>query len=294
MPNFMGFGPFTQNGIAGALGLLGGPFTGPHVVIAGSDAPDWIKVTAFRECEGHDDQDTIRSAIYELAELYLGGPTAPLPPVVLYGSFSFSAPLSVDLPGVTLRGTGKSTRINYNGTNPVITLAAAGVTVEYLETDAGGIAALLAGENVLRYWKDGEWTEEIGFPTGEQVMYAWLTHATAHAIVIGDAITPPSSSSYYAAVTAVEVWVKEAFNGGSGNTMTVGAEDVAPDEDAFALAIDVSTTGVKTILAGEFLGVRYTDHCRLAAYYTHGGAEPTTGEALITVHYVAMRSVGVA
>jgi hypothetical protein len=76
--------------------------------------------------------------------------------------------------------------------------------------------------------------------------------------------------------------------------MTVGAEDVAPDVDAFALAIDVSATGVKTVLAGEFLGTRYTTLCRPAAYYSHGGGEPTTGEALITVHYVAMRSGGVA
>lgn len=100
---------------------------------------------------------------------------------------------------------------------------------------------------------------------------------------VADSATNPSlgtlpADSY---VSAVHLDVTEAFDSDGTDAITVGYD---ADPDAFATAVDVSTTGVKSVTLGAEAG--YVGAARAAeAYYTAGGSAPTTGKALVLLEY---------
>lgn len=85
-------------------------------------------------------------------------------------------------------------------------------------------------------------------------------------------------------VPRVHVQVTEAFNSDGTDTLTVGT---AADADAYATAVDVSTTGIKTVTLGASAGYVATAVAVVAAYAA-GGSAPTTGKALVVLDYLAV------
>ena len=80
------------------------------------------------------------------------------------------------------------------------------------------------------------------------------------------------------------LYVAEAFN-------AVGADDKISfgymgDTDAYVKAIDVTTTGVKTLLPGDDFEIPVDAARDLLLYLTYTGVGPTTGKALALVNYV--------
>jgi hypothetical protein len=274
-------GPFGWNPVTEDLTIRGGPFTTPDILIAGSNAPDSVKRAAFKVCEGHDDQDVIYEAIRQLYDVNLFGPGEGglQGQIFLQGSFNFSAPLECpNFYRVTIRATGHSTRINYNNTDPVIVVLNPGWVIEYLETDAGGITLGINGtESIIRYWKDGEWTEVISAPTAVQIACFPITWGV-----------PTFDTPYipqYSVVNRVDLLVTEAFNSDGTDEIEVG---FGTDHDGLALPVDVSTTGPKILLAGTYLGTML-DYTFLNAAYTAGGSAATAGRAIVTVYYYTTR-----
>jgi len=264
-------GPFEWNPVTEELTIRGGPFTIPHVLIVGSDAPDSFKRAAFKVCEGHDDQDTIYAAI---RELYGSGGLRG--EVLLYGSFDFSAPLICDLDYIAIKAAGY-TYLAYNNTDPVINLGSAnGVLIECLRTDAGGIAPGFGTETVLRYWRDNKWVEYYDRPASLQVSSIRLVMDTPSQ----NFVSLPGLSI----VTTVTVLVLIAFNSDGTNTISVGH---SPDLDRLALPVDVSTIGPKVVLAGVDLGNILTAGGAFipVATYVAGGSAPTNGMAIVTIYW---------
>lgn len=102
---------------------------------------------------------------------------------------------------------------------------------------------------------------------------AWVRHGTQN--------PPLGTIPVYSRVISVTVQVLEAFNSDGADEITVGYDGAT---NAFATAVDVSTTGIKSVTLGS--GVGYIATARAAeAYYVNGGSEPTTGEALVTIDY---------
>jgi len=101
---------------------------------------------------------------------------------------------------------------------------------------------------------------------------------------VADNLTNPSLGTLprHTIVTSVRVYVQEAFNSDGTNQITVGFDGTV---SAFATAVDVSTTGVKTVTLGAQAGVYQSTERAVEAYYTAGGSAPTTGRALIVVEY---------
>jgi hypothetical protein len=265
------FGPFEWNPVTEDLTILGGPFTIPHILIVGSDAPDSFKRAAFKVCEGHDDQDTIYAAIRELYGY--GGLRGE---VLLYGSFKFSAPLACDLHYIAIKAAGY-TYLAYNNSDPVIDLGSTnGVLIEGLRTDAGGIDPGLGTETVLRYWKDSKWVEYYERASGSQVSSVLLVMSAPSQ----NFVELPKLSI----VTRVEVLVLTAFNSDGTNTISVGK---SVDLDMLALPVDVSTTGPKIVLAGADLGtiLSVAGGFPPVATYVAAGSAPTTGMAVVSIHW---------
>jgi len=284
-------GPFEWNPVAEELTIRGGPFTAPSILIAASDAPESSKLVAFRVCKGQDDQDDIRAAISELLVSGVGqGGTIRL----TEGTYSFSTTLILDTlnnpaflsmtRGISIKGAGHGTRINYNGSDPVIDLGSyvSHVVIENLDTDAGGIDPNVSQWYILRYWKSGGWIELYGLPSSLQVANIVLPYDVSS----WNLIALPQRS----VVSKVEVLVIQAFNSDGTDEISVGLD---ADLDALALPVDVSTLGSKVVLAGAYLGTMVGDWLHalgatVVLTYTAGGSAPTTGMALVTVyHYVA-------
>ena len=89
-------------------------------------------------------------------------------------------------------------------------------------------------------------------------------------------------------VTAVTVRVDQAFNSSGTDLLTVGYD---ADTDAYAVSVDVSTVGVKTVTLGADVG-QSSQNQTAKAYYTAGGGAPTTGIALVTIEYVTVLKIG--
>lgn len=85
-------------------------------------------------------------------------------------------------------------------------------------------------------------------------------------------------------VPRVHVHVTEAFDSDGTDALTVGTD---ADPEAYATAVDVSTTGVKTVTLGASAGYGAAAQA-VEAYYTAGGSAPTTGRALVVVEYLAV------
>lgn len=114
-----------------------------------------------------------------------------------------------------------------------------------------------------------------GHRTSTQVLSGWVFFGTQNP-TLG---TLPRN----AVVLNVRCYVRTAFNSDGTDEITVGHDAAA---DAYATAIDVSTTGVKTpTLGATALIPEESAAITVEAYYTNGGTEPTTGEAFIVVEY---------
>lgn len=85
-------------------------------------------------------------------------------------------------------------------------------------------------------------------------------------------------------VTGVQVQVTEAFDSSGGDVIEVG---YAADKDAFAKAVDVSTTGIKTVEPGVLMGFNGTGRTMVAYYQAtgEGASAPTKGKAIVVVEF---------
>lgn len=73
--------------------------------------------------------------------------------------------------------------------------------------------------------------------------------------------------------------VTEAFNSDGTDQVTIG-NDI--DTDAIATAVDVSTTGIKTVTLGVNAGYNSSGQ-QLKIIYSNGGSEPSAGAALFII-----------
>jgi hypothetical protein len=247
-------------------------------VIATADAAPASKHQADYICTGIHDQEEIAIAINTLPSI--GGSIQ-----LTEGAFNFSAKLNlppiydpaVVTRGFAVRGAGYGTYINYNGADPVIGLGnTRGVLIESLRTDAGGIDPGFGTETVLRYWKDNKWVEYYDRPSGLQVSSVLLVMSAPSQ----NFVELPKLSI----ATRVEVLVLTAFNSDGTNTISVGK---SVDLDMLALAVDVSTTGPKIVLAGAYLGtiLSVAGGFPPVATYVAGGSAPTTGMAIVSIYW---------
>lgn len=118
-------------------------------------------------------------------------------------------------------------------------------------------------------------TSTTGFePVSTQSLEAWVADDLQTATL---GLRPA-----YTTVTEVLVYVDQAFNSDGTDQITVGYDGA---ESAFATAVDVSSTGWKTVTLGS--GAAYSASGQTAkVYYANGGSEPSTGRALVILRYV--------
>lgn len=266
------------------------------LVVAAADAPETMRKQADYVCDGHADDEEINAALAELllqqgGELYL-----------TQGLYKCSGPIGVGgvagitgLNGISMRGAGVWTNITHDGdwTDADLRIVRLGngswSTVEMMTVDSPGIdySGCIMGY-VIRYWKGGYWTEAYGETNCDGVASAWLTFSDGDAKAL--VVTVPRNT----VVDGVQLWVYEAFNSDGTNLITVGAESTfgpLADADFFIVAEDVSTTGLKVLMAGVGYGIPWYPATtgvvlEVYAYYDKGaGSTPTTGAALITVNY---------
>lgn len=76
--------------------------------------------------------------------------------------------------------------------------------------------------------------------------------------------------------------VLEAFDSDGTDQITVGWDS---DPDALATAIDVSTTGLKSVTMGANNGYNSIAQ-KLKAFYTNSGSEPTAGKAFLWIESI--------
>jgi len=81
-------------------------------------------------------------------------------------------------------------------------------------------------------------------------------------------------------VQRVSMDVTEAFDGGGAKTISVGYDG---DVDAYAVAVDVSSVGIKTLTLGS--GVGFDPTARQDVDATYSGSSPTTGKAHAVIEY---------
>ncbi len=112
-------------------------------------------------------------------------------------------------------------------------------------------------------------------PGTVETLYNWVT-PTVQNPTLGD--LPPGAYAL-----RVHCHVIIAFDSSGTDQITVGWD---AGVSALATAIDVSTTGIKTVTLGVSAGYRATGAGKsIEAYYTAGGGAPTVGRALIIVEY---------
>lgn len=86
------------------------------------------------------------------------------------------------------------------------------------------------------------------------------------------------------AFVKVEVFVEEAFDSDGADELTVGYD---ADPDSVVTAIDVSSTGRKTVTYGVEGGWMGTSRA-LEVYYVNGGSEPTNGKVIVIITITAV------
>jgi hypothetical protein len=129
--------------------------------------------------------------------------------------------------------------------------------VSYYDNDNGGVIAAGLGPQTMQH------------------LSAWVSddHTT---VTLGE-------FPAYSVPVNLRIEVTEAFNSSGTDFLTVGFD---ADAGAYSSAVDVSTTGVKTIAAGGNL-YKYAANIQrtVKAYYTPGGSAPTTGKALVILEF---------
>jgi len=247
---------------------------GCTLMVASRDALASSREQADYVCDGVADEGEILAAIKDL--VHIGGKVK-----MSEGIFQFSAPLIFPNAGgvyVTLEGMGRSTRINYNGVDYVISATDYdGISLLDFDTDAGGVNIFGSHKGIAKYWKDGAWVDTTTLAGETQVLECWFTHADAAAgVVIG-------SLPHHSLVTEVRIYVEEAFNAGDTNLISTGGLwNASPEPAAYSLDVDVGSIGAKTLKAGIRLGVVSAEVDNLM-WIIYTGTTPTTGEALVQI-----------
>ena len=107
-----------------------------------------------------------------------------------------------------------------------------------------------------------------------EVLKAWVTSSQQNPVL---GILPKGSY-----ILRAHCHVTVAFNGSGTDEITIGYDS---DSDAVATAIDVSTTGIKSLTLGAINGYNGTARS-LEAYYVNDAGEPSLGKAFIVVEYI--------
>jgi hypothetical protein len=164
-----------------------------------------------------------------------------------------------------------------------------------LEFQSGKVAIALDVSEGLKFQPDGSVAAKL-YPTGglealdngiqvnpEEVVRAnsvWVTHSSQNPSLFA---LPENAK-----VLSVDCWVEELFNSDGSDQISVGYDALA---DAYATAIDVSTTGVKTVTLGSVAKTVHPSYSTVECYYVNGGTEPTTGKASITITWTLITAV---
>lgn len=118
-------------------------------VVAASDGAPEQKSQADWVCDGVDDDVELQAA---LDALPAGGGLIGLSA----GTYALSNQLLRAIDNVTFAGFGRGSRLNLNGSTPIISAGSqVGWCVVRLDTDAGGVDTAGASECRLDYWKNG-------------------------------------------------------------------------------------------------------------------------------------------
>lgn len=113
-----------------------------------------------------------------------------------------------------------------------------------------------------------------GIHTQKRTLSGWVT-AASQSIELG---WLPATF----AVVNVSVRVQQAFNSDGTDLLEVG---YSGDDDAYMTALDVSTTGIKSVTLGSKVLWEDDNGRTLIVKYTNGGSEPTEGRALVLVEW---------
>lgn len=138
------------NAYAATSGLV------PTILVAASDASPNSRLLAAPEyrCDGTADDVEILAAIGD------GNREVALSE----GTFTFSVQVVPAVDNVTVKGCGRGTRLNLNGSTPVISAGTqSGWAILNLATDAGGVSLGTGSNNVAHIWKNGVYTERIQY-----------------------------------------------------------------------------------------------------------------------------------
>ena len=282
-------GPFEWNPVTEELTIRGGPFTAPDVLIAGRNAPDWVKAQSYAICTGTADELLINSVIREMASPVVGGWGGGVN-LFLYGWFYLTGAIGAGagvpvLAFTSILGAGGLTRLRRDDANPCIDFGTGSYNlVENLCTDLGGVTEGSAGQNnTLRYWKGTQWIDTQLGATPLYAKHVWFTVAKGSSALLG---TVPVGAVIFGA----DVWVQEAFNSsGADDAITVGT--LIDDPDCYVTSCNVHTSGVKAATLGVTAKtVEYLEHF-VYVNYTHTGGAPTTGKVLVTIWYYMASAV---
>ncbi len=116
-------------------------------LVAASDADVRSKIEADFVCDGTDDDVEIQAALDAL-------PAAGGKIHLTDGVFNLSATVARAIGGVTFSGRGRGTKVNFNGSDPVIDAGTeTGWVFEEFNTDAGDIGSFT--DTMFHYWFDG-------------------------------------------------------------------------------------------------------------------------------------------
>lgn len=119
------------------------------------------------------------------------------------------------------------------------------------------------------------WSQEQNGTIAELIEYSDVSSLTG-TVAIG---TIPAGAKFL----GCKVWVVTAFNAGAGDALIVG---IPTDTDYFLESGDCDPTVANAeVNESNVLDYTPTADVAVSAIYTHTGAAPTTGKALVTVTF---------
>ncbi len=119
-----------------------------NFIVAPVDAEPDTRTPADFVCNGENDTEQLEAALNKLPSK--GGKI-----YITEGTLNLTRQVTRDIDNVTIEGGGAATRINFNGSTPVISAGSrAGWSLINFDTDAGGVDVDSATESVANYWKE--------------------------------------------------------------------------------------------------------------------------------------------
>jgi hypothetical protein len=127
-------------------------------------------------------------------------------------------------------------------------------------------------------------------PNASQISFSRYTGTDNEVHVLSGWLTPAQTTTILGTIPSNAflisqgIFVYQEFNSDGSDLVTIGTDAF---NDLFSSATDVSTTGNKTVGAGQWgLGFGFDGASRVAkAYYVAGGSAPTIGKAVCTLVY---------